>query len=149
MMYGNGMNKTGEQTMSDESWKLPQPRQGVCPCCQSKVNIDFDKKGAYCLPHFVGKTNFYCNGSFDTGPQCIIPAQKTAVVYNNHTLGLLTPKECNGDVVYSLEILAASVIKGATFNSIDGSISVNIEHCRKATIQDFDDFRVSSKGHLN
>lgn len=57
-----------------------------------------------------------------------------AVVYREHTLGLLSGN--------SIEVLRASVRKGASFRVHDSPFTVNMEDCRPATKQDFDDYRV-------
>jgi hypothetical protein len=63
-----------------------------------------------------------------------------AVVYKGHTLGLLR----EGKEFYSVEILHASVLRGAIgTTNLDGLIFPVYPHqYRQATRRDFDDFRV-------
>ncbi len=58
-----------------------------------------------------------------------------AVVYKEHTLGLIGPGIFIG-------VLRASVLKGAIFSVHDDPFIANEEDLRQATMQDFHDFRV-------
>ncbi len=68
-------------------------------------------------------------------------------VFREHTLGYLFRI---GDRLY-LGILHTSILKGSPFSNSTESILIfptQFKDARKATQKDFDDFRVSSKGHL-
>lgn len=68
------------------------------------------------------------------------------VVFKEHTLGYLFRL---GNHFY-LGVLHGSVIKGgiSQMNSPYMLLCGDHEHVREATQKDFDDYRVSSKGHL-
>ena len=69
------------------------------------------------------------------------------VVFKEHTLGYLYRL---GKNLY-IGILHASVLKGCTWSILPDDILIaswEFEHVREATQEDFDDYRVSSKGHL-
>lgn len=70
--------------------------------------------------------------------QPTIPANGThAVVFNEHTLGILYADN-------ALQILHASILRGAvTYGILNGTIHVTEQSIRRATLQDFDDYRVS------
>ena len=60
-------------------------------------------------------------------------------VYQEHTLGYLFRGERG---LYYLGILHANVLRGSTFNWLSGPVLVDLKEIRKATEQDFDDYRV-------
>lgn len=60
-------------------------------------------------------------------------------VYMENTLGYLF--ELNGR--HYLGILHTSVLKGSYFNSLGGPLLVDMARVRKATIKDFEEYRVS------
>lgn len=69
------------------------------------------------------------------------------VVFKEHTLGYLFRI---GNTLY-LGILHGLVLKGSPYGYLSDNITIaswEFEHVREATQQDFDDYRVSSKGHL-
>lgn len=59
-------------------------------------------------------------------------------VYMENTLGYLFA--INGRNY--LGILHASILKGSTFNWLGGAILVDMANVRRATVKDFDDYRV-------
>lgn len=64
------------------------------------------------------------------------------VVLNEHTLGYIHP---NGEPFMS--VLHGSVLKGSPYGWMNGSICIPTgATVRLATTQDFDEYRVSSKG---
>ena len=69
------------------------------------------------------------------------------VVYKEHTLGYLFRI---GSRLH-LGILHTSILKGSPLNELSSDVTIlpcEMKHVREATQQDFDDYRVSSKGHL-
>lgn len=60
-------------------------------------------------------------------------------VYQENTLGYLFQLDGRN----LLGILHASVLKGSSFNWLGGPISVDMDKVRKATLQDFEEYRVS------
>ena len=69
------------------------------------------------------------------------------VVFKEHTLGYLFRFRSN----LHLGILHASVLKGSPLNTLSSHVTIasyEFENVREATQKDFDDYRVSSKGHL-
>ena len=72
----------------------------------------------------------------------------THVVYKEHTLGYLF----RSGKSLRLGILHTSILKGSPLNGLASDVTIlpcEIEYVREATQKDFDDYRVSSKGHLN
>ena len=68
-------------------------------------------------------------------------------VFRGHTLGYLFRI---GNTLH-LGILHTSILKGSSYSNLTGSIMIlpqEFKDVRKATQKDFDDFNVSSKGHL-
>ena len=71
----------------------------------------------------------------------------TYVVVREHTLGYLYRL---GSCL-QLGILHTSILRGSPWNALASQIMIlsnEFEHVREATQKDFDDYRVSSKGHL-
>lgn len=65
------------------------------------------------------------------------------VVVDNNVFG------CINSVFYPnlIQVLASSVIRGATVSWIDGTVPIPVKGMRPATRADFDTFRVSQKGY--
>ena len=68
------------------------------------------------------------------------------VVFKNHTLGYILPELPN-----SVQILHASILKGAPCNDLHGSSKQinSTDEIKLATEKDFESFRVSFKGFDN
>jgi hypothetical protein len=67
------------------------------------------------------------------------------VVFNNHTLGYILPELPN-----RLQVLQASVLRGATFKVHDESIAIGLnDSYRLATAKDFADFNFHFGGFQN
>lgn len=70
------------------------------------------------------------------------------IVLNEHTLGYLLYKDPKSEFQY-MSILHASILKGSPHNWLNGSVLISpSDTIRPATLQDFEDFRVCSKGHF-
>ena len=72
------------------------------------------------------------------------------VIYKEHTLGYLFKSNSQSKYL-TIGVLHSSVIKGATTSIYPDNIFIDyydMQNIRKATLKDFNDFRVSSKGHI-
>jgi hypothetical protein len=73
-------------------------------------------------------------------PQAFEPG--TYIVMNENTLGIVHPNNV-------VDVLAGKILKGGP-NPLNGPVifSPGTDHARLATQEDFDQFRVCSRGHL-
>lgn len=71
------------------------------------------------------------------------------VVLNEHTLGYIRQSSLHVPGFYTVNILSASIIKGAIKHEGDVPFTEGIDSIRLATEKDFDNFRHSFKGYKN
>jgi hypothetical protein len=71
------------------------------------------------------------------------------IVINENTLGYLIEKSNPKSEFQYAGILHASILKGSTHNWLNGPVLIHSSDVvRNATLQDFADYQVCSKGHI-